>query len=106
MSIIHAQELGIHRLEGAPHHATISLILNTSEPGEGPRLHRHPYDETFVVEAGNVTFQLGDELHLARPGDVLIVPANVPHKFTNDGPGRSKLVCIHAAPKIIGEWLE
>jgi hypothetical protein len=30
----------------------------------------------------------------------------MPHAFTNDGPGRSKLVCIHASPTIIGEWLE
>ncbi len=106
MSIIRAQELGLSRLEGAPHDASISLILNTSEPGQGPRLHRHPYDETFVVQAGNLTFQLGDELHRARPGDVVIVPAHVPHKFTNDGPGASELVCIHANPTIIGEWLE
>jgi quercetin dioxygenase-like cupin family protein len=106
MSIIRAQEIGIHRLEGAQHDATISLILDTSEPGEGPRLHRHPYDETFVVEAGRLTFQLGEELHPAGPGDIVIVPANVPHRFSNDGPGRSKLVCIHASPRIIGEWLE
>ena len=106
MSIIHAQELGLTRLEGAPYDATVSLILNASQPGQGPRLHRHPYDETFVVEAGNLTFQLGDELHPARPGDVVVVPAQTPHKFTNEGPGVSKLVCIHANPTIIGEWLE
>jgi quercetin dioxygenase-like cupin family protein len=106
MSLIHARQLGIDRLEGAPHHASISLILNTCEPGQGPRLHRHPYDETFVVEAGNLTFQLGDELHRAEPGDVVVVPARVPHKFTNDGPGESRLVCIHANPTIVGEWLE
>lgn len=106
MSIVHSQQLGIERLEGAHHDASISLILNTSEPGEGPRLHRHPYDETFVVEAGNLSFQLGDELHQAGPGDVVVVPAQVPHKFTNEGPGTSKLVCIHANPTIVGEWLE
>ncbi len=39
-------------------------------------------------------------------GDIVIIPAEVAHKFTNDGPGRSKLVCIHASPTFIGEWLE
>lgn len=94
------------RLEGIDHQATISLILNRSEPGEGPRLHRHPYDETFVVEEGNVTFQMGETRYRARPGDVVIVPAAVPHKFTNDGPGRCNLVCIHASPTMASEWLE
>jgi len=93
-------------LEGAGHGATISLILDNSEPGQGPRLHRHPYDETWVIQEGNLTFQLGDTRCAAAPGDIVVVPPGVPHKFINDGPGRSKLVCIHASPTIIGEWLE
>ena len=36
----------------------------------------------------------------------MIVPPSVPHKFTNDGPGRSKLVCIHANPTFVTEWLK
>jgi mannose-6-phosphate isomerase-like protein (cupin superfamily) len=35
-----------------------------------------------------------------------MIPPGVPHKFTNDGPGRSRIVCIHASPRIVGEWLE
>ncbi len=55
---------------------------------------------------GTVTFQAGHDPCTAGPGDVVIVPANTPHKFTNDGPGPSRLVCIHANPTVIGEWLE
>jgi mannose-6-phosphate isomerase-like protein (cupin superfamily) len=106
MSIINAGALGGGDLVGADHGASISLILNESEPGAGPRLHRHPYDETWVIEAGQIAFQLGDELATAGPGDIVIVPRGVPHKFTNTGPGRSKLICIHASPRFIGEWLE
>jgi quercetin dioxygenase-like cupin family protein len=106
MPVINASMLETGRIEGVAHGATISLILDHSEPGQGPRLHRHPYDETWVVQEGNLTFQLGDTRHHARPGDIIIAPPGVPHKFTNDGPGRSKLVCIHANPTEIGEWLE
>ncbi len=106
MPVINADVLEGRTLRGADHGATISLILDESEPGQGPRLHRHPYDETWVVQEGSVTFRAGDERHQAGPGDIVIVPANTPHGFTNDGPGRSKLVCIHASPTIIGEWLE
>lgn len=93
-------------LFGADHGATISLIFDDSAPGEGPRLHRHPYDETWVVEAGTVTFQLGEERFQVGPGDVVIAPPGAPHKFINDGPGRSKMICIHASPSFRTEWLE
>ena len=106
MPIINATTLKTGNLKGAAHGATISLILDDSEPGQGPRLHRHPYDETWVVQEGNLTFRLGDEDHTVGPGDIVIAPPGVPHKFTNDGPGRSNLVCIHANPTVVTEWLE
>ncbi len=106
MPIVHTSQARTERIEGADHGATISLILDQSDPGSGPRLHRHAYDETLVVVTGNVDFQAGDERHTAGAGDVVIVPAGVPHKFTSQGPGRSRLVCIHASPTVVGEWLD
>ena len=106
MPVINATELPTGNLEGEEHAATISLILDDSEPGRGPRLHRHPYDETWVVQQGNLTFQLGEEQFVVGPGDIVIAPPGAPHKFTNDGPGPSKLVCIHANPTFVTEWLE
>jgi quercetin dioxygenase-like cupin family protein len=106
MPIIKANQLEEGTLKGADHGATTSLILDASEPGHGPRLHRHPYDETWVVLEGDLTFQLGDDLHHAGVGDIVIAPPGVPHKFTNDGPGRSQMVCIHASPTMVTEWLE
>ena len=82
------------------------MILDDSEPGQGPRLHRHPYDETWVVIDGTLSFQSGEESLSAGPGDIVIVPPGVPHKFTNAGPGLSKLVCIHANTTFVTEWLE
>jgi mannose-6-phosphate isomerase-like protein (cupin superfamily) len=107
MPLVNASSLeGGDTLRGVDHGATTSLILSRSGPGGGPRLHRHPYDETWVVEEGNVTFQLGEERFQAGPGDIVIAPPDVPHKFTNDGPGDCYLVCIHANPTMVTEWLE
>jgi mannose-6-phosphate isomerase-like protein (cupin superfamily) len=106
MAVLKAQLIPNGTVEGAAHGATTSLILDSSEPGYGPRLHRHPYDETWFIQEGNVTFQAGEDRQQAGPGDVVIVPPGVPHKFTNDGPGRSKLVCVHASPTFVTEWLE
>ena len=106
MPVINSSTLATGDLKGAEHGATVSLILDHSEPGEGPRLHRHPYDETWVVIEGHLTFQAGEEQLEAGPGDIVVVPPGVPHKFTNQGPDRSNLVCIHASPTMSTEWLE
>ncbi len=106
MPLIHHSELQTGNLKGIDHGATISLILDHSEPGQGPRLHRHPYDETWVVIEGHLAFRAGGEQLEAGPGEIVIVPPGTPHKFTNNGPGRSSLVCIHANPTMVTEWLE
>ena len=106
MPVITAGSLRTGNLKGEDHGATTSLILDHSEPGHGPRLHKHPYDETWVVIAGNLTFQAGQEQLEAGPGDIVIVPPDTPHKFTNRGPGQAQLVCIHANPTFQTEWLE
>jgi mannose-6-phosphate isomerase-like protein (cupin superfamily) len=104
--IINESELDGGTLKGEDSGATISLILDHSQPGHGPRLHRHPYDETWVVIEGSLTFQVDDTRQHAGPGDIVLVPPGAAHKFTNDGPGRSNLVCIHANPTMVTEWLE
>jgi mannose-6-phosphate isomerase-like protein (cupin superfamily) len=106
MPIINASSLETGTLKGVEHGTSVSLILDQSAPGHGPRLHRHPYDETWVVREGNLTFQCGEERLKAGPGDIVIIPPGAAHKFTNDGPGRSNLVCIHANPTMVTEWLE
>ena len=106
MPIIRADEIQGGHLKGVDCGATTSLILDHSEPGQGPRLHRHPYDESWVVQEGNLTFYAGDDRHQVGPGDVIVVPPAVPHKFVNNGPGCSSMVCIHASPDFITEWLE
>jgi mannose-6-phosphate isomerase-like protein (cupin superfamily) len=106
MPVIKADALPTGNLRGIEHGATISLIIDHSEPGQGPRLHRHSYDETWVVIEGNLTFQAGDQELDAGPGDIVLVPPETPHKFINRGPERANLVCIHASPTFETEWLE
>jgi mannose-6-phosphate isomerase-like protein (cupin superfamily) len=104
--LIKASALPGGNLKGVEYGATISLILDHSEAGVGPKLHRHPYDETWVVIDGNLSFHAGDERLDVGPGDIVIVPPEMPHKFTNRGPQQANLVCIHANPAFETEWLE
>jgi quercetin dioxygenase-like cupin family protein len=95
-----------HEFVGAEHgDVPFSIILVHSAPGSGPRLHRHPYAEVFVIESGQATFQLGDDEIVARGGQIAIAPANVPHGFTNTGDGELRLTAIHGGARFITEWL-
>jgi mannose-6-phosphate isomerase-like protein (cupin superfamily) len=84
----------------------VSFFLVHSQPGEGPELHRHPYAEVFVVEAGQATFVLGDDTAVAGPGEIVIAPAMVSHRFTNTGTGQLRLTAIHPVSAMETEWLE
>lgn len=77
------------------------LAYGTDAVGEGPRLHVHPYDETFVVVAGRGRFFVGDTVIDADAGEVVLGPAGVPHRFENLGPGRLQTIDIHHSPRWI-----
>lgn len=42
--------------EGHKHGAAVSVIMENMPAGKGPRLHTHPYGETWVVVEGHVDF--------------------------------------------------
>ena len=85
--------------------ATISFFLSHVAPGDGPRLHRHPYGEVFIVQGGELTFTVGDQLIEARAGDIVVVPAGAPHKFVVESDGH-RSVNIHPVARMETEWLE
>jgi quercetin dioxygenase-like cupin family protein len=96
-----------HEFVGAEHgEVPFSIILVHSRPGVGPKVHRHPYAEVFIVEAGEATFRLGDETIVVRAGHVVVGPPDIPHGFTNSGPGELRLTAIHGAPRFETLWLE
>src|SRR5215469_17518155 len=83
---------------GADHgDVPVSFILDRSEPGGGPALHRHTYDEVWIVQEGNATFTAGDRTLAAGPGSIVVVRAGTPHRFTNTGPIPMRMVCIHTS---------
>jgi mannose-6-phosphate isomerase-like protein (cupin superfamily) len=96
-----------HEFVGAEHgDVPFSIILVHSRPGVGPKVHRHPYAEVFIVESGEATFRLGDATVVVGEGHVVVGPPNVAHGFTNTGRGELRLVAIHGNPRFITEWLE
>lgn len=84
----------------------LCAILVDSAPGEGPRLHRHPYAEVFVVLEGEATFTICSSELAVRGGSVVVVQAGRPHAFRNSGTGRLRQVDIHPRDRFDTEWLE
>ena len=55
-------------------------------PGVTAPWHAHPGEEIIYVLEGSLEYQLeGRQPRIYEPGEVLFVPAGVPHKATNVG---------------------
>ncbi len=83
-----------------------SFILVDVPPGEGPRLHRHPYEELFFVLEGQATYTVGTQQVEVTAGQIVITGPDVPHAFVNSGTGILRQVDIHVSPQFVTEWLE
>lgn len=94
-------------IEGQPYGAGLSLIFNLQEaPGLGPRLHTHPYPETFILRTGRALFTVGADTFEAEAGQILVVPADTPHKFVSLGPEPFESIDIHLGETFETTWLE
>jgi hypothetical protein len=67
---------------GAPRREYFGGLQPSAGTGDGPRLYRHPYPETFIIRSGEALFTVGDDVISAAGGQIVVVPLNTPHKFT------------------------
>ena len=76
----------------------IALIEFELEPGfEGPDPHSHDdHIDSFYVLEGDAEFSFGDETLRLGAGSYVAAPLGVVHTFGNPGPGRTRLLNIHA----------
>jgi len=91
--------------QGAASGSRLSIIANhIHQVGEGAKLHRHPYAEVFLIRRGKVAFELGDERLDASEGQIVVVPAGVPHAFRSMGPEPLEMIDIHESGSFDTEW--
>ena len=97
----------VYRFEGYQYgDVDVSFFLSDTAPGKGPDLHKHPYDEVFVVQEGEFTFTVGEDTIKATGGQIVIAPAGAPHKFVNSGTGQARHIDILTSRRMITDWLE
>jgi quercetin dioxygenase-like cupin family protein len=75
----------------------LSLLEFTMEPGAAiaPHLHRGHSDSFYVLE-GKVELEVAGETVSAAPGTYVLSPPGVVHALRNPGPGRARLLNLHA----------
>lgn len=90
---------------GRDHGASVSFFITCHRRGEGPDPHRHPYEETFVVQEGATEFTVGDATVEVEAGTIIVVPAGAVHSFKGASDGVTRQVNIHPVAEMVTEWI-
>lgn len=86
--------------------SVVSLIfVDTDVDGDGPALHRQPYQEVLLIRAGTAVPWIDGVESLGRARLIVVVPPMTPHRFAKTGPDRLEMVDIHESPQFITEWI-
>jgi len=95
------------RLSGDLIDARIEMWRITLHPGCGSGAEPFAYsgEELALGEAGEITFRIGDEEHLLRPGDVLHFKASAPHLWRNEGRAVARFALLGTVPAALREAL-
>ncbi len=82
------RKLGIRfMIGGGESQGNFALVEHPIEPralAAPLHTHRHEDEYTYVLE-GEIGVQIGDEVRVAQPGDLVFKPRGVPHAFWNAG---------------------
>jgi quercetin dioxygenase-like cupin family protein len=86
--------LAVIKATGADTHGGLTVVDVTIAPGgmAPPHVH-HREDETFWILEGELTMTVGDTTTVARPGDLVLGPRDVPHRF-KAGPDGARLLFL------------
>jgi glyoxylate utilization-related uncharacterized protein len=75
-------------------------------PREGAPFHKHLHeDESFYVLDGQFEISVGDATTVAGPGGYVYGPRDVPHRWTNVGGSRGRLLSVFAPSGLEGYFL-
>lgn len=75
----------------------LSLVLR---PGatSAPAVQGHPAEECSVVLSGSILVELEDDEHTLTAGDSITIHSEIPHRFTNPGPGDAEILIVLSPP--------
>jgi len=86
------------------HGDRITLAVVELDPGVRMPEHRHPNEQVGVVVRGEFTFTVGGETRVRRPGDMWVIPPDVPHSVEATGAAGCTVVESFSPPR--SEWAD
>lgn len=78
----------------AVHGERVTVAVVDLEPGLAMSEHRHANEQVGVVVRGELTFTIGGETRVRRPGDMWVIPAGVPHDVSVGADGCTVVECF------------
>jgi len=85
--------------EGDPPGAEQTFAIAVFDAGEGNVEHTHPNCEEIVyVIEGEIEHTLGDERTRLGPGDLIVVPRDVPHRLVNTSGAPTRAIIVFSSP--------
>jgi quercetin dioxygenase-like cupin family protein len=83
------------KVGGAQSRGQLTVIDFVNPPGFAPPLHRHEHEEeVFYVLEGAATFLCDGQEIAAAPGDLVHLPAGLPHTFIVDAAAPQRVLQI------------
>jgi quercetin dioxygenase-like cupin family protein len=102
---VSGEQIHFRRTAADTNGALLEFDLVLAPDGHVPGKHVHPsQEERFEVLSGTMKFKMGRKTVVATEGDVVVVPAGVPHKFANGG-DETAHVRVHVTPALRMEEL-
>jgi quercetin dioxygenase-like cupin family protein len=87
--------LAVLKATGEDTRGGLTVVEVTMGPGRMAPLHvHHREEETFLVTRGQLTFQIGEQTIEAFPGDLVVGPREVPHRFVAGPEGATLLFLL------------
>src|SRR5579864_5529191 len=86
------------------HGERITLAVFELDPGMSMPEHRHPNEQVGIVVRGDFTFTVGGETRVRKPGDMWVIPADVPHAVDRAGEAGCTIVQTFSPPR--DDWAD
>jgi quercetin dioxygenase-like cupin family protein len=77
----------------------ITLAVFELDPGIAMPEHRHPNEQVGMVLRGEFTFTVDGETRLRKPGDMWVIPPDVPHQVERAGGAGCTIVESFSPPR-------
>ena len=74
-----------------------TLTLFAFDKGEGLSEHTAPYDASVMILDGKAAIVIGGKPHNLKKGEMIIMPANIPHSVKATEPFKMLLIMIRSA---------